>query len=429
MRKRPPFAVRLLARPVLRPRSGALSKEPPGLAAPGRHASATLALVVVAAAGACDPDPDSGPPQADTEHPVQSGTAGIIRAWPCDTRFEGTGFQRVMEVYATALTGGATLEQEVHDCQRLVRDDRTFGSLVGLFPLDAAMDTLPTGPAAVASVFNWGLIDGTLEGHQGLGIEGGMEWGCLWIDVPSERAAIARLPPSEPGCVFGGGTPPDSYPLQLVRHADSGTHPRTARWRWHQEASAHYIGLKCGDDFCSIFADTSLTPSATKVFGGRTVSAGEFDEQPLAVPSGNRLVAGPVAWIVPAPGLATITMDQFQTGFRFVASIELDGDSAEQDAVDHYVAKFNLAEAAHQPGLFAGQIHMHLATPAGLGPGWIEYGPGAAFRSSSSALLERRVALQEGTMHAAMGSTRWRWLEDDESSWVSCSAGCCTPMM
>lgn len=392
-----------------------------------------VASAVLFAAHTCPPDDamitDVG--QVFETNPVFELTNRLIAGMPCDEQPLPAVLSDTVQLVVTALTGDDTFESEVHDCQRLVREGvGTFGSLMGVFPLAGAMElTELTDPTVVATIYNWGLsgvVD--LEGYPELNIPDDMSWGCLWVDKPGRRAKIVDVRTSnESACTVGRSFAPeaDEYDLTVEVHSDSLAVPPTARWRWDHGLGLHYIGVRCGTEWCSIYGDPSITRTSERTFGSRAIHAGNYDEQRLAVPDGSGgLTPGPVAWVAPAPLLATTDSVQLAAAgdTLLVGEIELDVTTASDPAeVQVYVDKYGL-EATSDPDIVWAEIF--LTTESLKVDGDVDQNGGFGSGGSSRAALA--VALQANAKHAAMGATRWRWMTVDEGMWYSCDRGCCT---
>lgn len=381
-----------------------------------------------------DTEPVRGwlPPHTPIASPSTSGDSLLRRILlsPCDEVPPQPGV-------AEALTGGASFENEVHDCQRLVVGQR-FGPLVGVFPIDRAMNlTLAsfrnTRGVAVATVFNWSDPRDPRSRYIPLGIRN--NWQCLWLRNTTGRSdgweggiTVTSVP-----CTSPGADPPTYWTFDVVftppPAADAPYRfPASARWGWDFTARAHYIGIRCADGWCSV-GQQGLRParSALAATIGVPFPTGWYDEQHLAVEGPEGLVPGPWGIIQPSDRLvesaqaietsdataAQLAAQQYDAlflaqSFR-AASIAIEGENATD--VGPYASKFNLAFV---DGVGSSNVDLHVGSA-----------PRAWYDNGVSRLPTLKVDYLPSTMHAARGSVRWRWRDTDETAWVSCRSGCC----
>jgi hypothetical protein len=351
----------------------------------------------------------------------------LVRLSPCDSVPQTARATQ-------ALTGDTTYENEIHDCQRLVfsgEGQLSFGPLVGIFPIDAAMadpDTAFRQGRVVASIFNWGSREDSEVGrtpYEQLGLQG--EWHCLWLRNEARGTWSAAITTAESApCGDEQNTErPDWGALSVaeIRHAaapggapGSSVYPRTARWGWDSVNAAHYIGIKCGDAWCAVGARGFQKRERDVLTGPieRTIP-GWYDEQHLAVtesvPGGPaRLRPGPWATIYPAPGLRASSDADFKARMRFVATIVLMPGSSDATALDRYRYKFN-ATGPDTVGI------------------WLHVQPDESvrveFRNQITApATSKNTQRMMQTLHAAEGAVRWRWHRTDETGWIWCGACC-----
>lgn len=328
------------------------------------------------------------------------------------------------------LTGGPTFENEVHDCQRLVLvtgSALAFGPLVGLLPLDGAMaltDLDFSGGVAAATVYNWGDFHGKPEAYAPLGIDPGRN--CLWLRRDTEtswRAALVALPTGP--CSTQSRPATSAYTLDVQRALHAGPMPRTARWEWDEADATHVMGIKCGSAWCRV-GRAALWQADTVHLAGNAQATipGYFDEQHLAVPDGSGgIIPGPVGVLTPTATFFTLAQNQansptdvmgpaFATGLE-VATLTLADATATTPPT--YEAKW---------GLRQGPITLHLQ----IVPGGVERstftGPTG---SQGHSVTPVRIP---NTLHASVGSVRWRWHDTatTASIWSACGVkgmDCC----
>lgn len=328
-------------------------------------------------------------------------------------------------VVPTALTGEATYENEIHDCQRLVVADpsgNTFGPLVGLFPIDAAMrlpvDSFATATGRiVATIFNWE----SAEAYAPLDIQPG--WQCLWLKRSDSLWQAGITPTSGQTCVDPGHGAPD-YSLEVEEfHHETlearGTppdsiYPATARWEWDQVNEQHYMGIKCADAWCAIGPDGFQPAESNPLVGAKERSVpGWYDAQHLAIPDqGGALRPGPWGSVYPVEGLGSIDSTEFRASNGVhVADI--------------------VVESAGSPGGLAhyqDKLFLEVNGSRGTTEVWVGRNTAGAWSSrfrhgnglSNPAQLRRIPRVR----HAVEGAARWRWHDNDETAWYWCG-GCC----
>ncbi|HUF12343.1 MAG TPA: hypothetical protein VMN78_04520 [Longimicrobiales bacterium] len=327
-----------------------------------------------------------------------------------------------------ALTGRTEHQNEIHDCQRLVHapaagGPHEFGPLVAVYPLKHAMDLTSADDfegsgVAVASVYNWAKANTPGSKYAPLGIEEG--WSCLWLKV-EDSTWTGQVTPTTVEC--GNAVAPTSgWLLGGHREPQPSTAPPvppTARWGW-TTGNRHYIGIKCGDGWCSIGPpgfQQPPPPPPTAV--NRGLHAGWYDEQHLAVPKqgGGGLEPGPQAFIFPTDSLLALrnvpdgpVLDAAFAGGFEVATIEVHGGAAPHP----YGRKFNLA----------------INNNVGTSTIWLQLLPGkdtarVSYRNRVTAAQDTTAPYLSSTRHAARGAVRWRWQGTDETAWISCKSGCC----
>ena len=340
------------------------------------------------------------PPQPGSDDPL----VALIQQHPCDG-----GTETPAEV-ARALRTDDTYENELHDCQRLV-DGGRYGPLVGLFPQDSVvrLAAFPAGGAVVAALYNWGDWKYRDRAYDPLRIPPRLS--CLWL----ERAdggdwSAVLLAPEIAGCA---GASPSTSPVifdELDVHAvaapGGAAMPASARWDWDADRGEHLIGVRCGRSWCYVGRTGFQAPTVSQ-------TPGLYDRQHVAVRPSLRLPwtpplrPGPLATIEPAPGLADLTFDQFQTA----ASIVVEGRGWQR-----YQRKLFL-EASEDGTQGAVDIMLRRVRNGFQG---LYRQP--ASRDTASAL---GVDFTADVKHGAIGAARWRWQRDDEKAWISCTNGCC----
>ena len=367
------------------------------------------AVVVIALAAACEPG--GGPPDV----PASQASADSARLnFRCDDEPE------VDVNLVNAITGGGTFEHEAHDCQRLVVADGTrFGPLVGVFPLDQAMvPDFAGGP--VASLLNFDA-DGLAEhAYPTFNLSSDEQdlWSCISLDPyhPTDSLTVATIFRLSSGSCAESTLREEliKLPVRISTHPRPGAVPPTARFMWDDAERVHYIGLRCGERWCSIHPP-EITPS--EPFRWNTLSTPR-EVVPRVLGTASTLRCGRGITLCPDPGRQSSRSAQLAA----VSAAELNSSAAMVHVADirfsmapgNYVTKFNLKPDGSD---WTSQVWVTLQ------------GSGAAeFRSTGttvSGYKDPTFGFVPMT-HGAAGSVRWRWLTEDEGAWVYCASGCCS---
>lgn len=324
----------------------------------------------------------------------------LVLSYPCDDA------DHLPPETAALLANARAVHNEVHDCQRLVvggEDQREFGPLVGIFPILNGPVHTSDSSRVVATVFNW-----KEESYEDLGI--GPGWSCLVMKGDS----AAEIRPASDRCAEASFAGFDPVPLTVVRTVDDDV-PMTARWGWDETNDTHYIGLSCSesDAWCEIGA-----PGVQPQEWIEGTVPGWYDQQHLAVEVDSDLSPGPWATIFPSPGLRDADEQSFEGNggaeVAFVLLEDFPGSNA-------YQTRFGFRPTPNATGPRDGnKIRLEMGND----------NTGRAHISTpGSPLTVKQVpmTLVPGLQHGAKGSVRWRWSADDESWWVSCPDGCCSP--
>jgi hypothetical protein len=337
----------------------------------------------------------------------------------------------------------APYDNEMHDCQRLVRTvagQREFGPLAGIIPDSAAVAQPEAAyeqePIRVAWVTNAGALSGGDE-YEPLGLvgppedAGGQPEGrCLWLRSSNEVWQAALTPLIRTGasdCETPDAQNGDWSRLRVERQtygqAPIEDYPNTARWDWTGGPpdfdGEHYIGVKCGAGWCAV-GDTAFRPrpipQPDQQPDRRRAIPGWHDAQLLAVwertpgnPNDSTLVPGPwgviYPWAIPAD-------PAWETGV-VVAQIELTPVAG--GGIGAYARKFR---AGASPGQTARSlIEMFYDPDRSPEPD--------AFYIGNGRRGARGVVVGHA-LHGPAQSARWQWHEEDETAWVPCPRrGCC----
>lgn len=394
----------------------------PGVAAPSPEALAALVKL-----SPCDILPDTGEIVGQLAHdrgyPRWTGEAIV---------FDSATPQRTPDPFVVrALTGGTTYENEVHDCQRLVLIagvDSSFGPLIGLLPLDQAMELADadfTGGRAVGTVYNWGDTAGNAQPYDPLTI--GHRWNCLWLRPDSQLSWRAALTADAPEACYERSPPAAAaYTLDVQRALHPDAIPKTARWGWHAVENVHIMGVKCGSAWCWVGPKDLWAADTIHLVGdAHTTIPGYFDEQHLAVPGGGWIKPGPIGLLTPSQQLYYLAAAQ-----RALPSVDLFGLAT---SVGLRFAKIELPGVQGPPPIPYDSIWGIRQTPVPRPmPVTVTLrNQQSTFRDATGG-VGRSVTVNPlaGGAHAAVGAVRWRWHDtvNTESIWSACGVkgtDCC----
>lgn len=321
--------------------------------------------------------------------------AAIMRS-PCDSDLTG-----MSEPIAIALTGRPPTAMEVHDCERLVVNNR-YGPLVAIHPIARAMegeDSHFAGWTPVASVMNWGP-----GAYPPLRLDSGSH--CLFLrKAGADWQAHLSFAQNCPTQQLGDGEQPN---LAVVSQTYSGPdtalpdrpiYPPTARFRWHTGNRQHYMGIKCGDNWCSV-GDTTSLPSASPIEGALIANMpGYFDEQPMPLANAGVVRVGPVARIQPTDSLRIALQDpDLRDSFITYAVVEILPAGSSPGDIRLLELAMSLGE---HPSSKARGARLVLNVDD-------EYVAARRYGAPPHS-QELEFGFLEGQQHAAPGTVRWRW--------------------
>ena len=371
-----------------------------------------------------------------------------------------TGHVWVKHIVTTIdLSGDLTPVVEVHDCQRLILSNSgadkplSYGPLALIFAGDS-VKTLLTNPGdsqvattrpqrAAAVIYSWWKDDPRTGDYPALGIEGG--WNCLYLS-PSGGGVVARMVPArrQDECLkpaSAEGTMLEVHTQAPPSGMTADDIPAVARWGWAvtQGGPTNDIWVRCGGLACevgpmgfkpeadlpadvrhAVLAKIGTSREAQRLFAFK----GWYDQQLLAVvePPGGLEVSGVRATLFPWPNLGAQNTDSKFDVWQQVALAYLPEEAA------GYGAKLNLESGINEISMRRGK--MTSALPAGrtvvrtcnnTGDQWW-----AMIRSKSGVQYFCMTRYLHGLPPDKMpGTVRWRWLDDDESTWIRCPKGCC----
>lgn len=375
---------------------------------------------------------------------------------------------------------------EFHDCQRFrVLGDKSvvgtassngvsFGSLIAIFAA-SYLDSLPvrvnrlrdssSSALSVAAALIYGVDGGYTHGR--FRIE--QEFNCLYMwrgekaDTIQWHAKIIPVGSDHSLCLKP--YPVAEHPeLDLVVIVDSprefrkdSAYPRVARWDWDEASKQQYIGIKCGRAWCEI-GDPGFTPSSPYAVGSTGAESqverikGWYDEQYLAVKNeaGAVVPSSVKGTIFPAPDLESRTTASYDHNWLPTAYVSLSGGTPSELAFLRSRYNFDLLPAGlplksmntmflcHgtrgdcevpmppsgplQPSVNCGlDVWPFDGTP--LKHWWIKTISPAHPATVMFSCVTRRDHKSETPWMP--GTTRWRWLAQDETTWMLCDVGCC----
>lgn len=358
------------------------------------------------------------------------------------------------------LAGPRAVITEVQDCQRLVESDPnrtlTFGPLAALFASEhlATQFDAPPGATgtfgddrAAAQIYSDGL-------YSPLGIREGSS--CLYItkiirpadDTVSEHIGYtARMEPAlfDDDCLKAPhrdeGVNLEVRTIIPLPQGPNSDLPVAARWAGGGTVGPHYISIRCGERWCEVgpagFNSEQPPPELERwsaSTAGQWAIPGWYDQQHLAVahtePNTNevRLEPSPIrATIMPHPMLATFNDESaFERDWVEVAYAWL------PDQVEGYAEKMNFKPRWNRIA------YRHGTREQALGAGALKRPcPEEGERPTGEGNWWARVTAADGTeaffcvtryTHTGLdlpGVVRWRWMAQDETTWIRCPSGCC----
>ena len=356
-------------------------------------------------------------------------------------------------------------------------DAVTYGPLIALWAAEDAADLFPPIPSgggapgdtvagpvpgpglspvqdteasAVVQAFNWGPAH-----YRPLGIAPGFSCLYLWRDKGSATGWQARLVPlgDEPGpchdpqaiATLGGhALSVRPIPDGVLSGPDL---PPVVRWDRDPDTGHQYIGVRCGQWWCEVGEPGGFHSSRPAVdeaagsayleafqdFPGLSVAIstrerervigvkGWYDQQVLAVMDDGKLTpSGVTGTIIPHPALdrAELTKEHFKE-WKPAAYIYVDAPyPGKRLPLPQGLTELDLC---HGTAATCGISTVPGACVGISGEAWW-----GRLRSAGRE-VEYRCLWHDATKQVIpAGSARWRWLEDDETTWVRCVEGCCT---
>jgi hypothetical protein len=291
-------------------------------------------------------------------------------------------------------------------------------------------------------VVNWG------GGYDPLGIGAGLNCLVLWVeDTLDLQAYMVKKGMDDPKCAAAYMTIPTGEgvtTLEVRRTSIPGykitDYPPVARWDWDSVTAQHYISVMCGAGFCEIgnqgFQSSRHHSVGTPSYQNRVVEIkGWYDEQRLAT-DGPSMIVGTA---MPHPDLDQATVADFLGKWDTTARVALPAVN------EMYSSTYNFSQAslgipAQTAGLNTiemcaetnGECNVPSPAPSCPFPAqdtmwWARITPPTPPSGVSPTPMYKCV-LRRGhpkvNKHIP-GAVRWRWLANDETTWMRCDQGCC----
>lgn len=335
---------------------------------------------------------------------------------------------------------------------------------VGLGPPVVGDPSLPSGVRTDATLpptdspFAVAAAEIYAEGrYDPLGIE---PWfNCLYLYRRNQRWEARMVPKGDkdvqcvrisPNAAVSAGKDLEVIATSFPEFKFEEDYPPVARWDWDATNGKQYIGIKCGGAWCEVGergfeASAPLPLSGTEPRAERRVKLikGWYDQQFLADDRTSQPVpSGITGTIIPDTLLGHFNQIGDFGRFTHAADVVLvKGSVADDPVLVRYRSKFNFAEST-----FDIPNKVFLCAGGGCTPATGETAPACApgnpwsariVPASTSAGTSRLSCITRmeatdyfvGTSAAPVilvpGTSRWRWLRNDEGGWMRCMNGCC----
>lgn len=374
---------------------------------------------------------------------------------------------------------------EYHDCQRFIDSSGAYGSVYAIF---AAYRLRRLDSASVGEQLPVGTIytpDGT---YDALGIKPGFnclfltrsagKWSAVMVHRGQGRTAAA--------CNRQDSTssnPLTGQPLDVIMRVVGpvfpprfrpNDYPPVARWDWDSVNRKQYIGIRCGAAWCEVgapgFQPSPPYDGPTLVFDRTPAGAlparmrdrvqlikGWYDVQQLAAANdgSSQHPSSVRGTLIPSPVLDTVNWRGQSFALKFyrnrwihVAFAILDADYGKWNlrrGTNKILLCYGSADTTScsipVPAPSEGPLTTSLTScppdPTDKTLHWWAKTVSATGDTSYSCVKRMdhlaqvgafMGALGPGAQYSIPGAARWRFLLNDESTWVSCPTGCCTKM-
>lgn len=337
---------------------------------------------------------------------------------------------------------------EYHDCQRLIENGH-YGPLVAVFAWDS-LELLADSVAklkgkaerAIAAAEIWN-VDSTT--YTPLDLRPGFTCLYMYKDSTDWKAKLVWKDWPEPECntlVDPNAVAGMSLEVSPLQTPDSDFTVAdvvpAARWEWDPTNQRHYIGLKCEPTrWCEVGLPTLATspqytwnlqqPKPPIEVRHSLEIKGWYDEQRLAIRNGATLAPSIVGTVLPVPGLKTRHLSDYTHQWAKVASVAL------SDSSPYYLEKFNFVPPMGPDSTTVWMCRGNQTDCPGVPvaatcapskddtvPWW------AMLKAKNQPTKYKCVEYWVNPKRAqAPGSVRWRFIDKDETVWVTCPTGCC----
>ena len=324
------------------------------------------------------------------------------------------------------LVDAGTNIPEFNDCQQLITPKNTYGPVVAVFARQANFPAVPDSSRyyLVAVVHNFGTLANSNVPYPPLRLTPGFS--CLYVPLsdPIKRAHVINIGYNAE-CLADIAKPAVPNLEAGVRPTNPADEiPRAARWEWDPGHGTQYVGVACLKRWCEIgmpgfksapappvgWLTAAPPPGITLTEAAAHRVRGYFDTQVLAQPAAAPTATVPVTlsdavgYIFPAPNLGDLNHKNQFKEWRYVGTMIISKDHAK------YRTMFGMRA----------NIPTHVFLRRTLFGSWV-----ARYLTGAS---EKRIKIQR-VSHPNMkipGMVRWRWLWDDETTWIRCLEGCCS---
>lgn len=328
------------------------------------------------------------------------------------------------------LVGAATNIPEFNDCQQLITGRNEYGPVVAVFARQA---DFPANPDSlrfylVAVVHNFGTLASGNVPYPPLRLHPGFSCVYLPLSGPITRAHVVGIGDNFECLAEIPAPATANLQARVVPTKPGDSIPRAARWEWDTRHRTQYIGVACLNRWCEIgrpgFASAPPPPLGWLTAApppGVTINQdvvhrvrGYFDTQTLAQPAATPTATAPVTlsnavgYIFPAPNLGSLNRKRDFEKWRYVSTMIISQDHPK------YNQMFGMR--ANIP------THVFLQRKVLL---WSLVRWEARFVTGNSEKVIKITHRGHPNIHTP-GMTRWRWMWDDETTWIRCLEGCCS---
>lgn len=355
---------------------------------------------------------------------------------------------------------------EYHDCQKLVvPGSADYGPLAVVFAAEQ-VESLPQVQArlsaragrpmaaAAATILSIG------GDYPVLGIKEHANCLYLWKDGSWSARVVPVTDVGQKCREEFDRSSADGTPLTVhVTAAEPGStfHPAVARWERAADGTP-YVSVRCGDEYCAAGPVGSAPPPALTIAesGAFTTwlnglpragvvpvitstalrelvaARGWYDEQRLAPAGGGTAASEIVGTIIPNPNLDRFEDTHFDKKWQTTALIWIPTptSTAGNTTVSEYTSKMNLRAGWNAIATCAGTAATCLppgattpATCAAMPPDTrVWFGQVISMAGGDPRYY---CTVRIGAYKHVIGTARWRWIKNDETTWVRCVNGCC----